>query len=286
MKNIVWLVSYPKSGNTWFRMFLANYLSDLDIPVPLEGIKSASIACSPIDFEECIGLNPYELTPNEVDLYRPNMYRVLSSEVTGKDELIYKKVHDAYTFNANQKPVFPEDVSKGVLYFVRNPLDVCISYANHSNNSIDNAISFVNDPNACFWGKRSGQLRQILLTWNNHVKSWLNQSLIPIHWVRYEDMLMTPIETFGRIVQVLGLEYNPTKLSKAILFSDFKNLRKMEKEHGFSEKPQKCSCFFRKGEIGNYREYLSQKQIESIIECNRESMQTLGYLDSYGKLIV
>ena len=66
MKNIVWLASYPKSGNTWFRMFLANYEQNAEKPLPLENIESPPIASSSVDFEEQTGLNPFELYPDEV----------------------------------------------------------------------------------------------------------------------------------------------------------------------------------------------------------------------------
>ena len=80
MKNITWLASYPKSGNTWFRIFLANYLSNSDNPISLDEIEQTPIASSAIDFEEIVGLNPFELTADEVDLYRPDIYQTLSKE--------------------------------------------------------------------------------------------------------------------------------------------------------------------------------------------------------------
>ena len=118
MKNIVWLASYPKSGNTWFRMLLANYLADIVSPLLFSDITDASIASSAVDFEEEIGLNPFELTPDEVDLYRPELYRILSEN--NPSGIQYKKVHDAYIRNQNNVPLCSPEVSMAAVYFVQD----------------------------------------------------------------------------------------------------------------------------------------------------------------------
>ncbi len=286
MKNVIWLVSYPKSGNTWFRIFLANYKKNLEGPVSLDEIESAPIASSAVDFEEQIGLNPFELFPDEVDLYRPELYHILSTEAEKTGEISYKKTHDAYTLNRDGEPLFPEDVSKSAVYFIRNPLDVCVSYANHGAKKIEKTLSLLVNEEASIGGKREGQLRQKLLSWKNHSRSWKKQTQIPVHFVRYEDMLQKPVETFGGIVRFLNLEYNEERLEKAIRYSDFKQLQQMEKTNGFRERLQQSEQFFWKGKIGNYREYLSEEQIQRIVEYNYDTMKEFGYIDAEGRLTV
>ena len=163
MKNIVWLASYPKSGNTWFRVFLSNYFEDKEEPVGLNELKKTSIASSPVEFEELTGLNPFEMYPDEVDLYRPDLYRAISNSETCEDGFLFKKTHDAYTRNKDGKPLFPKDVSIATIYFIRNPLDVCVSYANHESKSTERLLEFILNEKSYLSGKRSGQLRQILL---------------------------------------------------------------------------------------------------------------------------
>lgn len=286
MRNIVWLSSYPKSGNTWFRMFLSNYLKNSDNPVSLEEIEITPIASSAIDFEEIVGLNPFELTAEEVDFWRPDMYRTLSDEYAKTGETCYKKVHDAYTINKNKKPLFPEEISKGAVYFVRNPLDVCTSFANHSASKIEKTVELVLNENASLAGKKSGQLRQVLMSWKSHIKSWQAQTVIPTHFVRYEDMLQKPTETFAGIIKFLELEYDETRLKKAICYSDFKQLQQMEQENGFKEKTQLSKSFFWKGKIGNYQDYLSKEQINRIVEYNYDTMREFEYINKEGDLTV
>lgn len=285
-KNIVWLVSYPKSGNTWFRMFLANYLRNTLTPVSLEEIENTPIASNAENFEDIIGFNPFELHEEEVDLYRPEMYRYLSENEETETGILYKKTHDSYTMNADNVALFPTEVSKAAIYFVRNPLDVCVSCANHSTTKIEHAVHFLQNEKSQLGGKKTGQLRQLMLSWKNHVKSWQQQDQIPVHIVRYEDMKQDPINTFGSIIQFLGLEYDLERLKRAIINSDFKLLQQMEQEKGFKEKMQKCESFFWKGKTGNYREHLNEVQIQQLVAYHYDTMKEFGYIDAEGNLTI
>ena len=114
-----------------------------------------------------------------------------------------------------------------------------------------------------------------------------NQTEIPVHIVRYEDMLQNTVETFGGIVRFLNLDYNEERLIRAISNSDFKNLQKMEKENGFKERLlQNKQFFFWKGKIGNYKDFLSDEQVQQIVDYNYETMKEFGYIDENGKLTV
>lgn len=283
MKNLVWLVSYPKSGNTWFRIFLTNYLRDKQEPASLEEIESTPIAGNAVLFEEITGLNPFEMIPEEVDIYRPDVYKQISK----KDENIhYLKAHDAYILNTKENSIFPAEVSKMAIYFIRNPLDVCVSYSNHSSERMEKTISFLLNEKAETAGKKSGQLRQVLLSWKGHVESWHSQHAIPIHFVRYEDMKLNPMKAFSAIIQFLKLEYNEERLIRAIKHSDFKLLQQMEMNNGFNERLQQCKSFFWKGEIGNYRNYLSEEDIQRIVDYNFDTMKTFGYINSDNQLTI
>jgi hypothetical protein len=285
MKNIVWLVSYPKSGNTWFRMFLANYLNDSKEPLPLEKIECSSILNNAEEFEEKIAMDPFEMSADEVDFYRPELYRILSDEAANTGNILYKKTHDAYTITGGQ-PLFPGEVSLCSVYFIRNPLDVCISYSNHRTSEVSKNIDFILNENAAIGWNNKKQLRQILMSWKTHIQSWKNQSAIPVHFLRYEDMLQNPMDTFGDTIRFIGIEYDEERLKRAIRYSDFKTLKQMEKEDGFSERMQQCKSFFWKGKAGNYRDYLSQEQIDKIVDYNYETMREFGYIDENRKLTV
>ena len=116
--------------------------------------------------DDLVGVGASELTPAEIDRLRPDVYRRMAeaTELTG-----YHKVHDAYTFTADGRPLFPPDATRGALYFVRNPLDVAVSYSHHLHTDIDTTITCMGRRGHCFAAgteRLHGQLRQRLLTWS------------------------------------------------------------------------------------------------------------------------
>jgi hypothetical protein len=284
MRNIVWLVSYPKSGNTWFRIFLTNYLESGNNPVDLNQIRTSSIGSSALDFESTIGLDPFELTIEEIEGYRPTVFRSLSEDHSSG--LLYKKAHDAYTLNSENNPIFPTDITFKALYFVRNPLDVCVSYANHSATSCEIMINIICSESTIIGRERGPQLRQRLLSWSGHVKSWLEQAEIEIMPIRYEDLKTKPIETFSRIIKFLELDYDESRVIKAIGFCDFKLLQQMEQEKGFKERKEVCQQFFWNGTIGNYRKHLTQEQVDRIVKYHYDTMLAFNYINNQDQLTV
>ena len=280
---IYWLVSYPKSGNTWTRAVITNYRTDSDSPADINALDTDSIASSRFLFDNILCLASSDMNAAQIAKYQPRVFETLAQE-TQRD--LFIKVHDAYTFNDEGNPIFPLSATKGVLYLVRNPLDVAVSFFHHSGKKVQEIR--VNDENyvlARLGSALPDQLPQPLLSWSSHVKSWLNSGL-PIHVARYEDMVAAPYETFYQMLDSLGFEMDQARLEKALRFSHIDELKKQESEKGFAERPHKSKAFFRKGEIGSYREELTQEQIDVIVEYNREVMQQFDYLDDAGNLLV
>jgi hypothetical protein len=215
MAEIVMLSSYPKSGNTWLRIFLTNLIIDEEVPASINNIRTQGIAAGREIFDVISGINSSDLTSDEIDNIRPDVYKYIARN--SKDTM-YMKVHDAYTFLDNGDPLIPSNIIK-VIYIIRNPLDVVISYSYHCNCSIDKAISDLCDNNCCFNGKTGKlglNLRQRLLTWSEHVESWVDNSEISVHVIRYEDMKNKPFETFKNAAIFAGLSYDDKKIKKSI----------------------------------------------------------------------
>ena len=128
----VWLASYPKSGNTWTRLLLANFLADSEQAVHINRIDKALPGIYPCDrdwFDRATGLPSSDCTDDEVEPLLPAALRAHVAETGG--ERRFCKVHDALHDTAAGEPLFPEDVSAGAVYLVRNPLDVAVSWAFH-----------------------------------------------------------------------------------------------------------------------------------------------------------
>lgn len=285
LKKIVWLASYPKSGNTWFRVFLSNLLNHSDQPADINNLYATPIASNRELFDEATGISSSELTLDEIDNLRPLVYEFYARTA---EEVLYQKVHDAWLRNNAGNPIFPREVTKGVVYFVRNPLDVAVSFSHHLGRSNEDVVKFMSDSSYSFGSNPSRfhlQIRQQLLTWSEHIQSWVDESNLPILVIRYEDMRTNTFETFRRAVDFLGLSATDNDLNKAIGFSDIKELQRQEANQGFKEKPTKATSFFRKGIIGSWRSELTPVEVEQICHDHREMMMRFGYLDNEEKLV-
>ena len=285
MDGIIWLASYPKSGNTWFRVFLTNLQGDMDSPAEINKLNSTPIASARGIFDDTAGFESSDLTKGEIEQLRPEVYEHLAAN--SKDTL-FMKVHDAYTFVTEGVPLFPAKATTGVIYIMRNPLDVAVSFAHHSGCDYDRSIANMADDKHVFCGKQKrlhNQLQQRLLSWSNHVLSWLDAPGVDICILRYEDMKQNPLETFEKAVKFAGLDYGRDEIQKAIELSSFEELQRQEKESGFEEKSAASEIFFRKGEIGSWREELTDAQAQQIVSDHGEVMQRYGYLAQNDEII-
>lgn len=283
MKRIVWLASYPKSGNTWFRVFLTNLLKNGEDPANINDLERTPIASSRDLFDRSIGVEASDLDEQEADCLRPRLYEQLAKETL---DPLYMKVHDAFTHTADGEFLLSPAASRGALYFIRNPLDIACSYANHNGTDHDAAIASMADPGHCLARNRhraGNQLRQILLSWSDHVRSWCDQHWVPVHVVRYEDMKRKPLDTFSAAAAFAGLPKAPERIEKALRFSSIQELQRQERETGFKERPRRSRTFFRKGQVGGWKEELTAEQIQRIIEDHHEVMLRFGYLDHSGE---
>jgi aryl sulfotransferase len=75
MRNIVWLASYLKSGNTWLRTLLSNYYSDSANPLNINELRFSLKANDNQLIEKYADLEPSELTFQELECIRPNIFK-------------------------------------------------------------------------------------------------------------------------------------------------------------------------------------------------------------------
>jgi hypothetical protein len=283
-KNVIWLASYPKSGNTWLRVFLTNLLHEKESPANINDLTETSISSSRKIFDDYTGLSSSDLSFKEIDRLRPEVYKMQSAET---NDILFKKVHDKFYFVDKDKPLFPPEISLGAIYIIRNPLDVAVSFSYHSVKPLDIMIRAINNHTYAFCDKNSmqqNQLRQILGSWSDHVKSWTEQDLIPHLVIRYEDMILDTFTTFKKAVDFLKIEKSDSKIIAAIEKSDFSVLSKQEKESGFKERMIKSESFFRKGKIGDWRNHLNEHQKNELVETHETVMKLFGYLNNKNKL--
>jgi Sulfotransferase domain len=280
MSCIVWLASYPKSGNTWMRVLLANYLQDNDEPTDINRFFIGPIASDRQRFDEYVGVDASALAPEVIERLRPEVYRCLARDA---DETLFVKVHDRWARVDTGEPMFPADATLGVVYIVRNPLDLAASCAHHWGAPIAQAVGTLCDGTP---GPRSAvpgtpdQVRQRYGSWGEHVRSWVDESGLPLHVVRYEDLSADPCGFFGGVVKFCGLDYDDDRVRKAVAFSSFAELRRQETSAGFRERsPAAPGRFFRRGQPGSWRDELPAHLAERLAKAHHPTMRRFGYAD-------
>jgi aryl sulfotransferase len=277
MGNIYWLASYPKSGNTWLRILLTNYLRNADEPADINALDGGPIASARQVFDDHVGVEASDLTQDEIERYRPAVYELISAQAAVP---IFLKVHDAYTCTPDGIPLISKAATAGVLYLIRNPLDVAVSFAHHSASTVESIVRKMADPDFAFVDKPQAlhnQLRQRLLTWSGHVTSWVNEPGLRVHVVRYEDMKADPIRIFTGVIRFCGLDDDPMRIAKAVDFSRFDRVQAQEAEHGFGEKMPGAASFFRKGQVGSWREGMTDELAATLCAAHAQVMARFGY---------
>ena len=276
--SILWLASFPKSGNTWLRAFLANYLFDAREPYSLEKLQRFGLSdADAAPYAKLAGKPHTDLTEAEYAVLRPQVHR---SFAASSRENVLVKTHNAIGDVAGV-PTITEAVSLGAIYVIRNPWDVAVSYADHFGVSLDDAVIALARPSLMI-EPSSSNVRQYLGGWSGHVGSWNSARQIPLLVIRYEDMAATPEATFAKVVNFMGLPPDAARLSRAIRFSSFGELSAQEAKSGFAERSVSAKRFFRQGQVGGWRDVLSDDQARRIADDHRPALQAYSYLDQAG----
>lgn len=275
---IDWLASYPKSGNTWMRLLLANYFSEVDQPHDINqpGVTNG-IASLRWRFDEMMGLASSDLTDDEIDRLLPRMFETMVARNPAPQWI---KVHDAQRRLPDGAWLFPPQVSGTVVYLVRNPLDVVVSRAFHDGHrDMARAVAMLCDPQARVSGGGKPQLRQVMGDWSGHVESWTLQRDIPVKVVRYEDMLqdagreLAAVIAFARPNEAI----DQARIDRAVAHTKFETLQATEAEQGFRETTARQERFFRSGRSGDWVDQLTTEQAERVWQSHRDVMLRYGY---------
>lgn len=273
MGKIVWLASYPKSGNTWLRVFLHNYINQPDEPYSINKLTDLSASeCNAAFFQQYLPGPPASYTTQDVQHARPLVHQDLTKL---HDDLVFIKTH-----NANRAvhgiPLCTPAVSAGAITIIRDPRDVAVSYAAYTGLSLDDTIAFMALPGAANRGTGT-QVFEFLGAWSSHVESWTASPKF-LH-LRYEDMLENPAREFGRVIRYLGGDPEPNRLANGIAFSDFKTLSKQESTHRYQAgSPTSATPFFRQGRAGGWREGLTETQRAKIELDHAAVMKRFSYV--------
>jgi hypothetical protein len=277
MGSIVWLASYPKSGNTWLRAFLANLVANRATPLtPNELRDFTDEEASPGRFTELAGKPNTELSADELVALRLDVHALIAQRAQGT-RLV--KTHNLCgTFE--DMPLFNWQVTAGAIYVVRNPLDVAVSMTHHFGLTLDAAIDRLGDDRVASINDEVA-VSHIIGSWSTHVSGWADMAgRAPgkVIVLRYEDLLEKPAKHFAKAAKLIGLGQDKARIERAVKHAGFQTLAALEKNSGFVEAVDEKTRFFFKGRANQWRDALSREQVQRVVDDHHEQMQRFKYV--------
>ena len=278
---IVWLASYPKSGNTWVRIFLSTLLYSDKKPEVDINEKHLKQFPTKKSFQGLTNnfLNPDEIAKNSI---------AAQEMINIESGIKFYKTHSANWKNIEKNYYFTNyENSLGVIHIVRDPRNVISSVLNYYNKeNYQDALDFITNRGKIITSTKAGsEIQEIILSWADHYNSW---KLFKKNYllIRYEDLLSNPVKEFLKITNFLtsigNLKFDENEILQIIENCKFEKFSKQEEEKGFADNPvtnkKQNKKFFKLGPKNDWKNLL-QPEIQSKIEKTFENeMKELGYL--------
>jgi len=279
---IIWLASYPKSGNTWVRSIISTLLYSNDGNFNFELIKKVSQFPEKKYFKEFIDdfgnfnkiKESWILAQDTINL--DNQIKILKTH-QGK----YNVGKDSFTNDRN---------TLATIYIVRDPRTLVSSISNHYTLTLDEAFNFLMTPqiigNNKKWEDKETGMKCLLGKWNDHYRSWTRDKS-NLLLIKYEDLIKNPENELEKIInflkKYLNVETNKNKNKEILETTSFKSLKEMEqkglfKENVLSKKDDSKVNFFHLGPANNWKDNLDE-DVKNKIEKNfYQEMAELEYL--------
>ena len=275
---IVWLSSYPKSGNTWVRLFLDNLLS----PNKEFNINDNVIGQFPLRSHF---LNLSDNIDNQ-DEFAKNCIKA-QQKINLENTLKIFKTHNAFwNWRGGEYTFTDEKNTLGVIYIVRDPRNIITSVLNyfHKKNYYD-ALEFMKENKILGGNDAEIGLPTIIGSWSNHYKSWkkFKKNFLII---KYENLIKNPFEEFSKIISYLesitDLKFENKKVLKAIEECKFDNVSRQEDKFGFNDNSKRNKelnkKFFNLGPKNKWQNILDKEIVKEIEKIFKTEMKELGYL--------
>ena len=279
---IIWLASYPKSGNTWVRGFITSLLYTTEGTSNLEDFKKINQYPLKSHFEN--------LTTDFNDITKFKKYYHKSQDIINSDNKIkILKTHNAL-LNVDGDNFSSTKNTLGVIHIVRDPRNVITSLKHHySIPDFEKAKEFLFDEKRVIFGnfdKKDYPLPTLLASWKTHYLSW-KQVKLNYLLIKYEDLLNNPIKEFSKISDYLSnlltVKISETKIKNSIKSNSFYNLKKEEQDKGFAESVlsrdgKRKIPFFNLGPKNDWKTLLEEKTAAEIEAKFNNEMKELGYM--------
>ena len=279
---IVWLASYPKSGNTWLRSMIGSLLFTEDGIFNFKYLKKIRQFPSHDHFKDLI--------KNPDDIHEIKKCWVIAQDKINLDGKIkFFKTHQGY-YTVGQYPFTNRENTLATIYVVRDPRNLVTSISNHYNLTIEKSLEFISTSKSLKGrfendGKTFKSIRTILGNWSEHYKSWTikNNKLLLI---KYEDLISNTPAELERIIiflkNFMEVNTNYIKNKNIIESTSFESLKKMEAKGQFNEnvytKSKNKINFFHLGKENQWEKKIEKKISNEIEKKFFKEMRELNYL--------
>ena len=282
---IIWLASYPKSGNTYVRAFLSAYYFSENGDFDFSQISKIDQFPHEKYFKEKVS-NMSEASKQWVPIQR---------EINKDKKVRFFKTH-SFLGNYQGNQFTSSETTLGAIYIVRDPRNVFTSLKNHYSYDNDQALKMIKDKTRSLMSNNGTHASLTYISsWAENYLSWFRNNQFRRFFVKYEDLITNKYETFRDIIvftntlmnRVEGV--NKSKLQKAIETTNFNVLKKKEISETFDGTEssfknwrkfhsENKNLFFNLGPENNWKKILESK-ISKEIEINfNNEMKELGYL--------
>ena len=273
---IIWLASYPKSGNTWVRGFIGSLLYTRDANSNFINLSNISQYPLKSHFSN--------ICKNLKDINEIKKYWELSQDIINLDKKIkIFKTHNAL-LNVRGDIFSNSKNTLGVIHIVRDPRNVISSIKHYY--SLDNyevAKKFIFDENRVIQGDYrldNFPISTVISSWGVHYRSWNNVKKNYL-LIKYENLVKNPYKEFKKISDYISVLFKTNfldeKIKKSIETNSFENLKKQEKINGFSESSSSGKNFFNLGPENKWEKMIDEKMAEEIKAKFKEEMNNLNY---------
>jgi len=283
---IIWLASYPKSGNTWVRFFIISLLLNNKTDITLKDLDNIKQFPSKSQYER-YNINIDLGNMNEVAKHWLEVQKKLNSD----NKIRFFKTHNALC-KVDENIFTNTENTLGIIHIVRDPRNVISSINNHFHHeNMDASMKFILDENMVafiknYKNKKKFALPQVIGSWKSHYNSWKNMKKNYL-LIKYENLINSPFSEFKKISiyleKILKSKISDDQIKKAIKSSSFEKLQNIEKNQGFSESVIDevtgiRKNFFFLGPKNNWKELLEDKAVYQINKKFKSEMKELGYL--------
>ena len=281
---IFWIASYPKSGNTWVRSLLSSYYFTND------GIFNQKLLANIEQFPQKKFFADFKYNSSVVGDTAKHWIKA-QEKINLDNKIRFLKTHNSLSAINGYQFTNPKNTI-GCIYVIRDPRNVITSLKNHFELNNEEALKFMMNEKKFtydFHALKDYSDFQFISSWENNYKSWKNQILIPVKFIKYEDLIDKTFIIFKEIVEFINKlsnvekKFNKKKALNSVRTTSFNNLSNLEKRQGFiesliSKNEKKKIPFFHLGPENDWKKMLDENLKKELFDIFQENLKDLSYL--------